>query len=174
MLCTIYPSMDISVWQNGAMQLSVGAAIRERREAQGWSQAELAQRAGVNPETVNRAEHGSNVTVDKLLQITRALGAELELTLRPPGEEPQTVRDVLSRVTPPVSPLSHTGAAPGEDSLAVLPPSFPMSPAHVVLYAFVAKLSVDQADRLTRPLLDLIGRTTTSDDSAKPPKKTGK
>lgn len=96
-MCTIYPSMDISVWQNGAMQLSVGAAIRDRRKAAGLSQADLATRAGVNAETVNRAELGANVTIDSLLKLTRALNVQLEITLRDPsGEATSTVRDMLS------------------------------------------------------------------------------
>lgn len=49
--------------------------IRARR-ALGWSQAELARRAGVRVETLNRLEHGTHspnvATVDKLSRALRA------------------------------------------------------------------------------------------------------
>jgi DNA-binding XRE family transcriptional regulator len=35
------------------------------RDKAGWSQAELARRAGVRPETVNRIEHGKNTPDEK-------------------------------------------------------------------------------------------------------------
>ncbi|HEX5442810.1 MAG TPA: helix-turn-helix domain-containing protein [Pirellulales bacterium] len=55
--------------------------IRARR-ALGWSQAELARRAGVRVETLNRLEHGKHspnvATVDKLSRALRAGEAKAE------------------------------------------------------------------------------------------------
>ena len=44
------------------------------RSKAGWSQAELARRAGVRPETVNRIEHGRNTPDEKTFaKLARAL-----------------------------------------------------------------------------------------------------
>lgn len=150
--------MDISVWQNGAMQLSVGAAIRKRREARGWKQETLGKRAGTNKETVNRAEMGANVTVDTLLKIARALDTTLEITLRDPSGATDVVRDVTS----PVTGASEREPAPGEER-RVPNPSLPQSAVHLTLYGMIGDLTEDQARSVRRPLLDLIERTQKPD-----------
>ena len=48
--------------------------LRELRERQGWSQAELARRAGLHNSVVNRAERGeSSLTLATLAKLARAL-----------------------------------------------------------------------------------------------------
>jgi len=48
--------------------------LKELRERKGWSQAELARRAGLNDSVVNRVERGkSNVTLVTLEKIATAL-----------------------------------------------------------------------------------------------------
>lgn len=163
--------MDISVWQNGAMQLSVGAAIKARRKARGWNQEALGQAAGVNTETVNRAEMGANVTVDTLLKITRALGVELEITLRDPQGHAQTVRDVLPNMTPAVSAPGDPALAPGED---IVLSSLPSSPSHIALYGIIGELEPDQARTIRRPLLDLIDHIQPPPEVAEKPARPGK
>jgi ribosome-binding protein aMBF1 (putative translation factor) len=58
---------------------SIARTIITRRRAAGWSQAELAAKAGVRTETVNRLEsgrHSPNVrTVDKIDAALTAAGA---------------------------------------------------------------------------------------------------
>lgn len=157
------------MWQNGAVQLSIGAAIRDRRNARGWTQAELGEHAGgVNKETVNRAELGANVTVDTLLKLARALDVELDLGLRESTGKSYTARDSLSAMSPPVSPLVHSQGAPGKESVAVPFPTFPTTPSHVVLYGLIAALSEVQARQLWRPLLELVEATEKPDDTTKP------
>jgi ribosome-binding protein aMBF1 (putative translation factor) len=58
--------------------VSIARTIITRRKAAGWSQAELAAKAGVRMETVNRLEsgrHSPNVrTVDKIDAALKAAG----------------------------------------------------------------------------------------------------
>lgn len=53
--------------------------VRETRRARGWSQAELAVRAGVSRPTVARIEGGQHVLIGTLEKIAKVL--ELNLTL---------------------------------------------------------------------------------------------
>ena len=53
--------------------------IRERREAAGWTQAELAERVGVSRKTINTVENGVFVPSTVVaLKIARALGTPVE------------------------------------------------------------------------------------------------
>jgi transcriptional regulator with XRE-family HTH domain len=75
----------------------LGAAVRELREAQEWSQEQLAEHAGLNRSYVGEVERGtaiaSIVTVDKL---ARALDVPIAALLRipPAGEPPAHVAEV--------------------------------------------------------------------------------
>jgi DNA-binding XRE family transcriptional regulator len=72
---TVASSLDID-------RMSLAAKLLRRRQAAGLSQAELARRAGVRPETLNRIERGRTTpdfaTVRKLVVAMDA--AELEAT----------------------------------------------------------------------------------------------
>jgi len=65
---------------------SLGSAIRGARLRAGLTQAELAERAGMNRATVISVESGSRFEIATLFALTKTLG--LELSLRP-REEPQ-------------------------------------------------------------------------------------
>ena len=53
--------------------------IRERREAAGWTQAELAERVGVSRKTINTVENGVFVPSTVVaLKIARALDMPVE------------------------------------------------------------------------------------------------
>jgi transcriptional regulator with XRE-family HTH domain len=54
----------------------VGARIRELRDQRGWSQAKLAETAGVSARTVYTAEKGHDISSRKLRAILDALGVE--------------------------------------------------------------------------------------------------
>lgn len=57
-----------------ALQVSIARNILRRRRALGWSQAELAKRAGVRPETLNRLEKARHApTVTTVERLERAL-----------------------------------------------------------------------------------------------------
>jgi ribosome-binding protein aMBF1 (putative translation factor) len=67
-----------AVWRAAA------TLLREAREARGWSQGELARRAGVRPGTVARYELGEYrlPRVEGWLRVTDALGLDLAQFLR--------------------------------------------------------------------------------------------
>ena len=65
---------------------SLGGRIRERREAAGLTQAELATRAGIGRVTLTRIERGEHSPrTETLTAIARALGAEVEDLILPPS-----------------------------------------------------------------------------------------
>jgi transcriptional regulator with XRE-family HTH domain len=61
---------------------SLGSAIRGERLRAGLTQAELAERAGMNRATVIGVESGSRFEIATLFALTRALGLEISLTTR--------------------------------------------------------------------------------------------
>lgn len=71
----------------------IAALIREHRVAQGWTQEELAHRAGYDPGYINMLERGRrNPSVPTLIDICLAFGtrpsvffAEVERRLEPAG-----------------------------------------------------------------------------------------
>ncbi|WP_426519209.1 helix-turn-helix domain-containing protein [Diaminobutyricibacter sp. McL0618] len=58
----------------------LGALIRDRREARGWTQEELAERAGVSRRWVNEFESGKGTAQVRLVfDALNALDVELEV-----------------------------------------------------------------------------------------------
>ena len=66
---------------------SLGSAIRGARLRAGFTQAELAERAGMNRATVIGVEAGSRFEIATLFALMKALRLELSLTAR---DEPGT------------------------------------------------------------------------------------
>lgn len=60
-------------------QHDFGDVIRETRKKHKWSQAELAEKAGVSRPTIARVEANSDVTTATITKIALALGLTLEL-----------------------------------------------------------------------------------------------
>ncbi len=58
---------------------AIADQIRKAREAAGWSQYELADRAGVSRPSVARIEAGDDVNTATLRKITEALGLSLQV-----------------------------------------------------------------------------------------------
>lgn len=56
-----------------------GEVIRDARRTNGWSQSELAERAGVSRPTVARVEANNDVSTSTIAKIAHALGLKLEL-----------------------------------------------------------------------------------------------
>ena len=53
---------------------AIGADMRRWRQLQKLTASEVADRAGVSPDTVGRLERGEGVTFENMLRIARALG----------------------------------------------------------------------------------------------------
>jgi transcriptional regulator with XRE-family HTH domain len=64
---------DKSVWQTCETMDGIPENVARRRNERGWSQQELARRADVNKETVNRLENGHGFTDKTLVAVARAL-----------------------------------------------------------------------------------------------------
>lgn len=60
------------------LRMKNGSRIQQAREARGWSQAELAEKAGTNQQTVDRIESGITKHSRATPAILRALGLELD------------------------------------------------------------------------------------------------
>lgn len=57
----------------------IAHTVRGARNERGWSQSDLAARAGVSRPTVARIESGVNVSTATLVKVANALGLTLEL-----------------------------------------------------------------------------------------------
>lgn len=70
-------------------KLDPGRQILHLRLERGWTQKELAERAGTKQANISRLENGLlNPSVDMLQRVAEALGANLTVTLEP-TEQPQ-------------------------------------------------------------------------------------
>lgn len=82
--------------------VAIGLRLRAAREAKGWTQADVAEAIGIEPETLSRYEagvRGPSVTV--LAHAAKALGTTLPALL--PTEEP----DVRPMVRPEIARVVH-------------------------------------------------------------------
>jgi transcriptional regulator with XRE-family HTH domain len=59
--------------------MSLGGQIKDARNHQGFTQTELAERAGVSRPTVARVESGDDVSTATLEKVAAALGLKVEL-----------------------------------------------------------------------------------------------
>lgn len=57
-----------------AVARHLASRVRAERKARGWSRLELAERSGVNVETLKRFETTGRISLDRLLRIASALG----------------------------------------------------------------------------------------------------
>lgn len=59
---------------------TIAHGVRTSRRGRGWSQSQLAERAGVSRPTVARIEGGQDVSMSTLRQVAGALGLNLVLS----------------------------------------------------------------------------------------------
>jgi len=70
-------------YEAARMAYELGRQVRQLREQCGWSQTRLAREAGMTQSAVARFEAGGTVpTIPVLGRLARALGAELDVTLK--------------------------------------------------------------------------------------------
>jgi transcriptional regulator with XRE-family HTH domain len=68
----------------GGLAYLLGGAVRDLREAKGWSQTQLAREAGMTQPAVARLEAGGTIpTLPVLQRLARALDADLTITVTP-------------------------------------------------------------------------------------------
>ena len=80
----------------GAM---LGRKITERRKHLGWTQADLAEKLGVDSETISRFERGSNLpSLLRLEKLALVLGAPLAELLAESSAHPQDQSRVLAEL----------------------------------------------------------------------------
>lgn len=71
--------MDVDPTTGFSME-DLADRIRESRAEHEWTQAELAEQAGVSRPTVARVERGDDVSTATLVKVAAALGLKVELT----------------------------------------------------------------------------------------------
>lgn len=95
----------------------VGAALRRLRKQRKLTLREVAQIAGVTHSYVALLEKGrSNVTLDTLVSVTRAMGGRLMVSVRPDTDvlivpDPDELVRRLAKVLPRASPASRWALA---------------------------------------------------------------
>lgn len=68
------------------LAFELGASVRTMREHRGWTQARLAEAAGMTQPAVARFEAGGTIpTIQILERLAKALDARLEVKLTPPS-----------------------------------------------------------------------------------------
>src|SRR5215813_3777217 len=75
-------------YQQARLRFELGEAVRTRREELGWSQRQLAERAGMTQPGVARFEAGGTTpTLPLLERLASALGLTLTISLAPAGRK---------------------------------------------------------------------------------------
>ena len=121
-------------WSYNLRVMEPGEIIREAREKRGWSQKDLADRAGVSQVAVAKIESGATVHSKFLPKIAQILGldlADLDHTLKGvslPGES----RPFLSEVRPDFRIYASAEGGPGEIIRSIEPIDFIPRPSHLI------------------------------------------
>ena len=81
--------------------MSISNLVREARHRAGFTQAELAQRAGVPKSTVGRIESGARVPSTEMVErLVRAAGLEVSVSLSEPDPGTDTMFERTLRRSP--------------------------------------------------------------------------
>lgn len=63
-------------------KLAGAISIKQERENYGWTQKELAERAGIPQSTIARVEKGANTSMDTISKIANAFGKSVVLSFK--------------------------------------------------------------------------------------------
>lgn len=79
-----------------SLLLELGARLAQRRLQRGWSQAELASRAGVSKRSIERLESGTSIAFVTVLRVFRALELmdSLDAVLPAPQPSPMALLEL--------------------------------------------------------------------------------
>lgn len=93
--------LPLSLVTPGDVARRIAERARARRLARGWTQADLAERAGVALPTLRLFERTGRVSLDRLLRVAAALGAldDFLLPFAPPSA--RSLADIEARVGGP-------------------------------------------------------------------------
>lgn len=70
-------SIDIRPSRRPTLRETTGERLRRLRLARGWTQAQLAERAGIRPLTISRAEGDHDMYAHTLDALATALGVDM-------------------------------------------------------------------------------------------------
>lgn len=120
--------MSFSLHTPAEVALELADRVRDRRLARGWTQAELAERAGLALPTLKRFERTGQISLDRLLRVASALGALEDFRAPfapPPARSLDQIEDQTSgpkrrygRRRSPKSPPAHAHTQPAGDDPA--------------------------------------------------------
>jgi transcriptional regulator with XRE-family HTH domain len=63
---------------------NVGARIAEIRRDRGWTQQDLAAKLDMEPQSLQRVERGTNMTIGSLVRVAHVLGVPMLSLFEPP------------------------------------------------------------------------------------------
>lgn len=133
----------------------------------------LAKLAGVDNETVKSIEMGGSYQARSLEKIAQALGttvAELMTSPVAPGDARKAQEALVPEGAERDNAATSAGPTPREITAVPLLQAIPLTSAHLTLYGLIGTLTVEEAIKLRRPLLDLVERTQKAVEK-KPEKK---
>lgn len=93
--------MSLSLYTPAEIALELADRVRDRRLARGWTQAELAERAGLALPTLKLFEQTGQISLDRLLRIASALGAleDFRTPFAPPP--PRSLEEIEAQTSGP-------------------------------------------------------------------------
>ncbi len=91
--------------------IRIGTQVRAARKARGWSQSDLAEAAGVAPNTVSAIEAGRNTRPGSLRSVLDALGIQPAAAGAAYVDEVELVRDLVGQWLTGLPPHERHDAA---------------------------------------------------------------
>lgn len=82
---------------HASQALRIGTEVRNARKSKGWTNAQLADAAGVAPNTVSAIENGKNVRPGNLRAVLDALGIEPTTAGASYSDDVELIRDMVGQ-----------------------------------------------------------------------------
>jgi transcriptional regulator with XRE-family HTH domain len=82
------------------MKVRLGRALAATRNSRGWSQAHVAQKLGIDSETISRIERGHVIRLDRLLDLALVYEVPVSSLFNDaPGPKPSTAEEIALLVS---------------------------------------------------------------------------